>query len=175
MWRWFVGPHIRWTWNTCRAVRTVTSCQVCMLWSLDDDLFNCLKDSVNIPYIIQEKHRRWDFSITNAVHPSCASVYSKGWAIPRSHFYSEALIQDKSLFLEGIPPAWLLWYKLASYIYKPIISSKPTEEEDWFETKVKLLVDVIRWERSEFVLETYSYKFSRLKPAIIIRSSVIGL
>lgn len=32
-------------------------------------------------------------------------VQMLGWAIHGSHFYSEALIQCKSLFLGGIPPA----------------------------------------------------------------------
>lgn len=108
--------------------------------------------------------------------PVVQMFIAKGGQYPGAIFIQKHWSRT-SLFLEGIPPAWLLWYKLESYIYKPLMSSKPTEEEGWFKNKVRLLVDVIRWE-NEFVVKIYSYKFIRLKPAIIIwigHFPVIGL
>lgn len=50
-----------------------------------------------------------------------------GWCMG-AIFCSEALIQGESLFfffLEGIPPAWLLWYRLAGSIYIHTVTRTP--------------------------------------------------
>lgn len=80
------------------------------------------------------------------VHPVFASTQGPMWVMHGSHFCSEALIQGESFFffffLEGIPLAWLLWYRLAACIYIHTVTRKPAptaeKEAHLFSTEVSL-------------------------------------
>lgn len=77
---------------------------------------------------IEPRRRRYDavkenpmvIRLKHSVHPEYvrdSSTEGPIWVMHGSHFCSGALIQGDPFFSQGIPPAWLLWYRLDGCIY----------------------------------------------------------
>lgn len=98
---------------------------------------------------VKEKHWWWDFSIrkywTSVGGFFCELLQQRGphmgdaW---EPFLFRSADPGRVLFFLEGIPPAWLLWYRLAGCIYIHTVTRQPEptaeKEADLFATEVSL-------------------------------------
>lgn len=111
-------------------------------------------------------------SAQNVVHPFLLLQMTPAKRAPYGWCMGAIFVQKRwsraslFFFLEGIPPAWLLWYRLADFIYIHAVTRKPAptagKEADLFATKVslqnwnKLMQPVTVGPASEQVLDSLS-------------------